>query len=1035
MGVVFKARDPRIGRLVALKTITAGLADDADLLQRFYREAQAAGSLQHPNVVTVYEMGEEGGAPFIAMEYLEGESLEQLIARRPALRLAQRVGYLVQACRALDYAHRHGIVHRDIKPGNIMVTTEGTVKVVDFGIARLVDTSKTQTGMLLGTLGYMSPQQLRGKRADERSDIWSVGVMFYELLSYQKPFSGDNHAALILNIISEEPRPLGEAAPDCPTELQAVVHKTLRKDDAERFQSMEELLVELEPLWKRLQHSTVEQLVEQSQERMRSGELPSARDLLRQALLIDTSSSQARLLLEEVNAALKGSLLPGELQERVAKGQALLQEGLLEEAKAQAEALLELDSAYGPARQLLEQVEQGLQHAQRQNREKRAFLGEQLRTMKAAIDRGDLSDAIELGRKTIGRVGEDTDLTQLLEFAERAIKLRQQNEEIDRQLPIVYSLLEAGKFAEAERLIEEIQRNAPLEPRLPPLLEAAREKRVPSAPPALADAARPASTLVDLAREYVYERGAGAQSASRETENKPEFTAKPQRVAMLDQPARIRSSRPGVSRSPAAAGEPPDAGGERQVDIPQPGLAAQATERPWWKQPLPITSMVLALTLGVGFAVYRKIAATPRVPAKSSETAPVPSPSLEEQQRNLIALAHEAADHNDYKTAEAKLDAAEKLPGPLQSLIQDLRRKFTLEERNSEIRGVAQTERDLWSQGTTQLSQNRLDQAESSFRKILELPEGGRRKAEAERYLTEVIPRRREEERRATQAQQVRQPQQKADAAQTNQQTLQNAARQAEQLKFAELEGLYKQAEQRGDDAARQQLFYLQPQFRAIADGGGPLAPNARNYAENLIPAALKEMESRAAKAKLEAAEAARFSELVDHFKQAVEARDNNALKTRVLGEFQKLAQAGGPKAAEAAKYATVLVPAAIRDTAPWPVIGCPASPGGLSPSIKPGDLVACGLLDPPKVQWTQFSWPDFPGRARQAGQAKGIAMLSVTVDENGDVIDAKPRGKADAYGFSDTAAAAAHQWKTNPPRVQGKRVKTEFSVDVLFNQ
>src|SRR3989441_7241199 len=518
------------------------------------------------------------------MEYLEGESLEQLIARRPALGLAQRVGSLVQACRALDYAHRHGIVHRDIKPGNIMVTTEGTVKVVDFGIARLVDTSKTQTGMLLGTLGYM-----------------------------------------------------------------------------------------------------------------------------------------------------------------------------------------------------------------------------------------------------------------------------------------------------------------------------------------LADAAKPASTLVDLAREYVYERGAGAQSASRETQNKPEFTAKPQRVATLDRPARIRSSRPGVSRSPAAAGEPPDAGGERQVDIPQPGLAAQATERPWWKQPLPITSMVLALTLGVGFAVYRKTAATPRVPAKSSETAPVPSPSLEEQQHSLIALAHEAADHSDYKTAEAKLDAAEKLPGPLQSLIQDLRRKFTLEERNSEIRGVAQTERDLWSQGTTQLSQNRFDQAENSFRKILELPEGGRRKAEAERYLTEVIPRRREEERRAAQAQQVHQPQQKADTAQTNQQTLQNAARQAEQVKFAELEGLYKQAEQRGDDAARQQLLYLQPQFRAIADGGGPLAPNALNYAENLIPAALKEMESRAAKAKLEAAEAARVSELVDHFKQAVEARDNNALKTRVLGVFQELSQAGGPKAAEAAKYATVLVPAAIR--------------------------------------------------------------------------------------------------------------------------
>src|SRR4029077_1389763 len=210
MGVVFKARDPQIGRLVALKTITAGLADSEELLARFYREARAAGGLQHPNVGTVYEMGDAEGAPFIAMEYLEGESLEELIERRAKLSLAQRLSYIVQTCRALDYAHRRGIVHRDIKPGNIMVTIEGAVKVVDFGIARLVDTSKTQTGTLLGTLGYMSPQQLRGKHADERSDIWSVGVVLYELLAYQRPFSGENHAALLLSIVQDEPKPIGE---------------------------------------------------------------------------------------------------------------------------------------------------------------------------------------------------------------------------------------------------------------------------------------------------------------------------------------------------------------------------------------------------------------------------------------------------------------------------------------------------------------------------------------------------------------------------------------------------------------------------------------------------------------------------------------------------------------------------------------------------------------------------------------------------------------------------------------------------------
>jgi len=179
MGVVFKGRDPLIGRAVAVKTITAGVTEDADLLERFYREARAAGGLQHPNIVTIYEMAESGGAPFIAMEYLEGESLEKLIARKPALSLGTKVGYVVQTCRALDYAHRRGVIHRDVKPANIMVTRDGIVKVVDFGIARITDTSKTQTGALLGTLAYLSPEQLRGQHADARSDIWALGVVLY----------------------------------------------------------------------------------------------------------------------------------------------------------------------------------------------------------------------------------------------------------------------------------------------------------------------------------------------------------------------------------------------------------------------------------------------------------------------------------------------------------------------------------------------------------------------------------------------------------------------------------------------------------------------------------------------------------------------------------------------------------------------------------------------------------------------------------------------------------------------------------------
>jgi eukaryotic-like serine/threonine-protein kinase len=244
--VVFKGRDPLIGRAVAVKTITAGVAESPDLLERFYREARAAGGLQHPNIVTIYELAESDGAPFIAMEYLEGESLEKLIARKPPLRPAARVGFVVQACRALDYAHRRGVIHRDVKPANIVVTRDGVIKVVDFGIARLADASKTQTGTFLGTLAYMSPEVLRGQQADARCDLWALGVLLYELIAYQRPFSGENHAALLINILQSEPPPIRQFFPECPAALERVVSRSLRKNENERYPSMEALLKDLE---------------------------------------------------------------------------------------------------------------------------------------------------------------------------------------------------------------------------------------------------------------------------------------------------------------------------------------------------------------------------------------------------------------------------------------------------------------------------------------------------------------------------------------------------------------------------------------------------------------------------------------------------------------------------------------------------------------------------------------------------------------------------------------------------------------------
>jgi serine/threonine protein kinase len=301
-GVVYRARDPIINRLVALKTITTGLAEFPDLLQRFYQEAQSAGGLQHPNIVTIYDMGDEQGVPYIAMELLEGESLDQLIGRRTPLPVPLKLTYALQACRALDYAHKRGIIHRDIKPDNVMLTKDGTVKVVDFGIARVLETSKTQTGMLLGTFAYMSPEQYHGEHADARSDIWSFGVLLYELLAYQRPFKGQTPASLMHGICQLEPPPLLTVAPECPPALEKVIQKVLQKSADERYQSMEELLLDLDPICKSLQSDSVVALVVQARELSEQGEYSQSRDLLRQALQIDSTNTQARNLLDKVNA-------------------------------------------------------------------------------------------------------------------------------------------------------------------------------------------------------------------------------------------------------------------------------------------------------------------------------------------------------------------------------------------------------------------------------------------------------------------------------------------------------------------------------------------------------------------------------------------------------------------------------------------------------------------------------------------------------------------------------------------------------------
>lgn len=238
MGIVYKAKDPLIDRSVALKTISLNLAPDdkEEYERRFYQEAKAAGSLNHHNIVTIYDVGKSGDIAYIAMEFLEGRELRKVLDEKPCLPVDQVLDIVIQVAQGLAYAHEHGIVHRDVKPSNIMCVRDGHVKITDFGIARMSSASvRTQTGIVLGSPKYMSPEQVLGKSIDSRSDIFSLGVMLYEMLTGYVPFQGSSINAIMYQTVNALPPPPSELNPAVPVMLDFIVTKALAKSPDERY--------------------------------------------------------------------------------------------------------------------------------------------------------------------------------------------------------------------------------------------------------------------------------------------------------------------------------------------------------------------------------------------------------------------------------------------------------------------------------------------------------------------------------------------------------------------------------------------------------------------------------------------------------------------------------------------------------------------------------------------------------------------------------------------------------------------------------
>jgi serine/threonine protein kinase len=333
MGIVYKATDPHIGRFVAIKMITGGD------LHRFYAEAKATGSLQCPNIVTVYDLGDHDGNPYLVMEYLEGVSLESIIASGRPMNLLGKVRVIIDVCNGLSYAHQRNIFHRDIKPGNIMILNDGTAKIVDFGIARVGDRRLTEGSQVIGSLHYMSPEQIQNRPLDAGTDIFSTGVVLYQLLTGTLPFESAETAATLMKIIHDPPAPLNSHIRNYPPELDQVIDRALAKNRDERYASAHELAFDLTRIVEQQRQEAIVHLLKGAESAMQRAEWTKAREQLGQILSIDRQHVHAHRLL-------------GEVQENIRKHQRSEQARQL---RSQADEAL-VDLRYGEALRLLDQA-------------------------------------------------------------------------------------------------------------------------------------------------------------------------------------------------------------------------------------------------------------------------------------------------------------------------------------------------------------------------------------------------------------------------------------------------------------------------------------------------------------------------------------------------------------------------------------------------------------------------------------------------------------------------------------------------------
>ena len=488
MGVVYLGFDRQLGRQVAIKTLTEGFVQDPEMLKRFYREATKTGALMHPNIVIVYDLGEQEGFPYIVMEYVTGEPLDKIIRSGRPLAVVSKLSVIEQVCLALGYAHRNDVIHRDVKPANVIVQQDDTAKLLDFGIAHHEQHDRehrlTKAGNLLGTMQYMAPERWRGEPFDGRSDIFSAGVMLYELLAGHLPYFGED-IALFNQILHDPPPPLSKYITDYPVALDAIIQRALAKNPHDRHGNAEEMAAEIAEVAEHLRKEQGAEMFKRAEQFVHAEDYQRARDLLSQLIKLDSKNVDARKLLSTVHS----SLAQRKRAEQVEKLKVQAEDAVQDKRYAQAISLLELALQIDPSdaqaqheiaaarqRQRTREEIEGLLRKVESAREVRQFESAQ-ELLKKARDLDETDTRVKAAWNTLSaQIDEDNrqrKVKQILDGAQTELRARhftaamqmlQEAAQVDQGNPEIMRLLQAAKVAQEQeqrrRLIEQLQNEA-----------------------------------------------------------------------------------------------------------------------------------------------------------------------------------------------------------------------------------------------------------------------------------------------------------------------------------------------------------------------------------------------------------------------------------------------------------------------------------------------------------------------------------------------------------------------------------------------